>query len=156
MAGAASLVRRSISSPVFAGDTRTRSPSPFLLLPLASSAAPCPAPRPARRRMRGSQGAGRHRACPESSTGHPGHGPRRRGTRALGAATGAEPTCRPSAARAVVAAACPVPGAGHSRRGERAQVAAAPTPPAMCMSQDSLGVPRSDHKLHNDIHNICW
>ena len=57
----------------------------------------------------------------------PGDGPRQRGP--LRAATGAEPTCKPGAARAVVAAACPAPGAGHSRRGERAQVAAAPSPP---------------------------
>ena len=81
-------------------------------------------------RMRGSQGAGRHRARLESSTGHPGHNPRQRCALALRAATGTEPTCRPSAARAAVAAACPT---GHFRRGKRAQVATAPFPPAMCM-----------------------
>ena len=107
--------------------TSTHSPSPSLLIAFLLSLPPHCLPRfgavrhampgalasggPAPR-MRGWQGAGRHRARPESSTDHPGHCPRRRAPGPLRAATGAEPTCRPSAARAVVAGACPAAGAG--------------------------------------------
>ena len=54
------------------------------------------------------------------------------------------PPVDPAQRAPVVAAACPAPGAGHSRREERAQVATTPFPPAMCMKL--LGAPRNPRK----------
>ena len=118
--------------------TSTHSPSPSLLIAFLLSLPPHCLPRfgavrhampgamasggPAPR-MRGWQGAGRHRARPESSTDHPGHCPRRRGARAPESSNRRRAHLQTQ--RSARRRSGRVPGgrrgaAGHSRRGERA------------------------------------